>query len=74
MKRNVSKLLEEAMQLPSEARAALAASLLDSLDDSLDADVEAAWEAEIAKRVKELDLDRRKPVPWSEARRTIAGD
>lgn len=74
MKSDLSEILKEAMQLPPEARAALATSLLESLDDTLDADAESAWEAEIAKRVKELDLGISTPVPWSEARRIIAGD
>ena len=74
MKTDLSKILQEAMQLPPEARAALAGSLLESLDDTLDEDVESAWEAEIAKRVKELDSGSLKPIPWSEARRIIAGD
>lgn len=74
MKSDLSEILKEAMQLPPEARAALASSLLESLDDTLDADAESAWEAEIAKRVKELDLGISIPVPWSEARRMIAGD
>ena len=74
MKSDLSEILKEAMQLPPEARAALASSLLESLDDTLDADAESAWEAEIAKRVKELDLGISTPIPWSEARRMIAGD
>jgi len=73
MKHDVSKLLKEAMQLPPEARAALAGSLLESLDETLDADVEAAWEKEIARGVKEFDGGSARPVPWSEARRMIAG-
>ena len=48
------KLLEEALKLSTEARAALAGSLLDSLDDTIGPDAEAAWETEIAQRVKLL--------------------
>ena len=73
MKRGAAKLLEEALKLPPEARAALAGSLIDSLDDAMDPDAEAAWEAEIARRLRELDSGRVRPIPWSEARRTIAG-
>lgn len=71
MATDTAKLLEEALKLPSEARAALAGSLLDSLDDTVDADAEAAWESEIAKRLKDLDEGKVRPVPWSEARRAI---
>jgi putative addiction module component (TIGR02574 family) len=65
------KLLEEALKLSPEARAALAASLLESLDNGVDEDAEAAWAAEIAKRIHELDSGLVAPVPWSEARRMI---
>ncbi len=74
MKEDAANLLEAALRLPPEARAALAGSLLDSLDEALDQDAEAAWEAEIAKRIKELDSSSVKPIPWSEARRSIVGD
>jgi putative addiction module component (TIGR02574 family) len=68
---NAAKLLEEALRLPAEARAALAASLLDSLDDALDPDAEAQWDAEIGRRVKELDEGKVRPIPWAEARRQL---
>lgn len=71
MATNTAKLLEEALKLPSEARAALAGSLLDSLDDTVDPAAEVAWEVEIAKRLKELDDGKVRPIPWSEARRAI---
>lgn len=74
MTEDEANLLEAALRLPPEARAALAGSLLDSLDEALDQDAEAAWEAEIAKRIKELDSSSVKPIPWSEARRSIVGD
>ena len=56
-----------------EARAAIAGSLLDSLDQPPDPDAEAAWEAEVEKRVRELDDQAVAPVPWSAARRAIVG-
>ena len=68
-----AKLLEEALKLSPEARAALAASLLESLDEDVDEDVEAAWAAEIAKRIHELDSRAVAPIPWSKARRIILG-
>ena len=67
------KLLEEALKLSPEARAALAGSLLESLDEGIDEGAEAAWAAEIAKRLHELDSGAVAPVPWSEARRMILG-
>ena len=68
-----SKLLEEAMKLSPEARAALAGSLLESLDEAVDEGAEAAWAEEIGKRIRGLDSGAVTPVPWSEARRMILG-
>ena len=73
MSRDAAKLLERALKLPPEARAALAGSLIDSLDPEIDEDAESAWETEIAERIKELDSGKAQLVPWSEARRRIAG-
>lgn len=71
MRPETEKLLAEALQLPPQARAALAGQLIESLDKEVDEDAEAAWSAEIARRVKELETGRVKAVPWSEARRQI---
>jgi len=68
------RLLQEALNLPPEARAALAGSLLDSLEGEPDPAAEAAWETEIAARVRELDSGKSSAVPRSEARRAIRGD
>ena len=73
MKRDVAEILRDALELPPEARAALAGSLLDSLDQTVEEDVEAAWETEIGARLKELDEGRVQLVPWAEARRRIVG-
>jgi len=67
------KLLEEALKLAPEARAALAALLLESLEEGADEGAEAAWAVEIAKRIHELDSGAVAPVPWPEARRMILG-
>ena len=73
MTRDAGELLKEAMELPPEARAALAGSLIDSLDEEVDDDAEAAWGAEIDRRQRELDSGSVKAVPWSEARKKILG-
>ncbi len=70
---DTSKLLEKALKLPAEARAALAGSLIESLDEVIDENAEAAWAEEIARRVRELDSGKAKTIPWSRARRTILG-
>lgn len=71
MSTDASKLLDEALSLPAEARAALAASLIESLDESVDADAEAEWAKEIAQRLKALDEGHVQTIPWAEVRRSI---
>lgn len=66
-------ILKEALNLPPEARAALAGSLLESLDQEVDEKAEAIWQTEIVRRLWELDSGNVKPIPWSEARRKISG-
>lgn len=67
------KVIDDALKLPPEARAALAGSLIQSLDDTVDTDATAAWEAEVAERVRQMDNGSVKRISWSEARRIIAG-
>lgn len=40
---DTTKLLNDALSLPAEARAALAAKLIESLDETVDPDAEALW-------------------------------
>jgi len=71
MNADLSRLLEEALRLPPEARGALAGHLIDSLDSKVDPDIEAAWNAEITRREQELDSGAVKAMSWAEARREI---
>ena len=73
MEHDTAELLERALKLPAEARAALAGSLIDSLDETVDEGAEEAWAVEIARRLDDLRAGRVKLIPWSEARRRIAG-
>jgi len=73
MNASQKKVLEEALRLPAEARAALAGRLMKSLEDSVDEDAEAKWSREIARRVADLDKGKVKTIPWSVARRQILG-
>ena len=65
----VTKLLEQALSLSLEEQEALADSLISNLGGQVDEGVQAAWEAEIAKRVAELDSGKAKTTPWAEVRR-----
>ena len=66
-----SHILQEAMKLSPEARAALAGSLLASLETDVDADAEAAWGAEIERRIRDIDQGVTKLIPWDEVKRRI---
>jgi putative addiction module component (TIGR02574 family) len=72
MDEQLDRILKQALELPPEARAALAGSLLDSLDERVDPLVEDEWNKEIAIRLNELDSGKVKPIPWGEARKQIS--
>ncbi len=64
----VAKLLEQALSLSVEEQEALADSLISSLRGKVDPDVVAAWDAEVKKRISELDSGRARTVSWDELR------
>jgi putative addiction module component (TIGR02574 family) len=68
---DTTKLLNDALSLPAEARAALAAKLIESLDETVDPDAEARWAEEIRRRLKEIDEGQVQGVPWSKVRASI---
>jgi putative addiction module component (TIGR02574 family) len=65
----VSKLLEKALSLSIEEQEALADSLISNLGGKVDEGLQAAWEAEIGRRIGELDSGKVKTTSWSEVRR-----
>jgi len=65
----VSKLLEQALALSVEEQEALADSLISNLGGHVDQGVQAAWEAEIGKRIAELDSGAVKTTSWEEVRK-----
>jgi len=73
MNTQTQQLYENALQLPDRERADLAARLIESLDPEIDDDVGTAWDAEIRRRIDELDRGAVTAVPWPEARRIILG-
>ena len=72
MPREAAKILHEALELPPEARAALADSLLGSLETAVDGDAEQAWREEIEQRVASLEDGSAIPVPWEDVQTRIA--
>ncbi len=73
MTAKAKKLLDEALRLSPSEREGLAGELFDSLETD-DPDAEAAWQAEIERRLAELDQGKVKPIAGAEARRMIFGD
>jgi len=65
------KVLEEALTLPPEERADLAAILIESLDEREDDAVEEAWAREIQQRMRESESGAVRAIPWPEARKRI---
>ncbi|MBI2892965.1 MAG: addiction module protein [Deltaproteobacteria bacterium] len=66
-----NKVLEEALTLPTQERARLAAELIASLDEGEDADVEQAWAVEIQRRAEELRSGKVEAVSWEEVRERL---
>ena len=68
------KLLTEAMALPVDERAKLAADLLASLDGEPEAAVEAAWAAEIERRARDAHANPEDDVAWEAVRAELHAD
>lgn len=66
--------IEQALRLTEAERLEVAEAVYQSLEGPADAGAEQAWSTEIQKRIADLDAGRVKLVPWSQARRQIAGD
>ena len=65
------QILEQALTLSEDQRAAIAASLLQSLDAEIDPESETHWDAEIKRRLDEIDNGTVELIPWSEIRSKI---
>ena len=69
--RKSREVLREALTLPPKARAEVASTLLHSLDVKEDSNVEAAWQAEIERRLGEVESGRVKLLPWDNVRHEL---
>lgn len=65
------ELLRQALTLDEKDRASIAGALIESLEAEVDPDAEQAWDAEIRRRVAELDAGTVQTIPWSEVRRRL---
>lgn len=72
MTSRAQEVLREALSLPIDQRADVAAELLASLDDAGSedvAEVEAAWAAEIQRRAHRVMAGESAGIPWEDVRR-----
>ena len=67
----LEKLRSEALSLPEAERAELAHSLVISLDGPADQDAEKAWDAEIQRRLAEIDSGTAELIDREELRRRM---
>ena len=65
------RLLHEALGLPTDERAELAAELIASLDGPADPEAEAAWDVEIERRIAAIEAGTIRLEPWTEVKRRI---
>jgi putative addiction module component (TIGR02574 family) len=74
MSNRAQELLREALTLPSDERADVAAELLASLDEPMEnpAEVEAAWAAETERRARRVLSGESAGEPWKDVRDRIA--
>ncbi|MHB8253688.1 MAG: addiction module protein [Acidiferrobacter sp.] len=68
---SAKEILDRALAMPEDDRAAIAERLLVSLDAKPDHNVEEAWQQEIQRRLLDIDRDGIACVPWEEVRRRM---
>ena len=66
MNAHVSQVLQVALKLKETERAEIAAILMQSLDEDADPAAEKDWDAEIQKRLAEIDSGKVKMLSWQE--------
>jgi len=66
-----AELFKQALELSVEERTDLAAQILESLDSSNHPSVQAAWQAEIERRMADIDSGVVKPISLDEFQRRL---
>jgi putative addiction module component (TIGR02574 family) len=72
MRKEAAELLKRASALSAQERAELADALIESLDGVEDECVQTAWDAEIVRRMEDLNSGRVKLVSLVEVRRRLS--
>jgi len=62
----IESILAQALQMPVQDRAVMAARLLSSLDTEDDRDVEIAWQHEAQRRLSQIDRGEVVCIPWEQ--------
>jgi putative addiction module component (TIGR02574 family) len=70
MSADAQRILDEALKLPDQDRAAIAMRLLDSVGESAD-EIENAWLQEARARLADIERGSVQTAPWTEARERI---
>ena len=60
---------EQALSLSAAERLHLATELLESVEPDSSEEIQQAWEAEIQRRIREIDSGQAKGRPWDEVKR-----
>ena len=71
MSETADELLKRALQLCEQDRALLAGALIESLHSDAEPGNEHAWDAEIRRRVHELETRAVETVAWSKVRERL---
>jgi putative addiction module component (TIGR02574 family) len=71
MSLTLDEVLEAAMALPEADRAVVAVRLQESLEGFASPEIAAAWDAEIARRIKEADEGTEPSIPMEEVDRLL---
>ena len=71
MSQTADRLLKQALSLSERDRASLAGALIESLHPPSEPGAEQAWEAEIERRVRDLEARTVKTIPWSKVRKEL---
>ena len=67
-----NQILRQALSLPEGDRAALAASLFQSLETEIDSDAGEHWDAEIKRRLDEIDNGSVELIPWANVKEELS--
>jgi putative addiction module component (TIGR02574 family) len=70
----VERIIDQALQLPPQDRAAIAECLISSLDTETDFEVEVAWQREIQRRIDAVDKGEVSCIPWEHVLQRLRGN